>query len=103
MAYSTSFPPVLVTQPMAFGRGSTFGSTVGSTLCGAAQWIYCSSHTQAEIGTSDFVTNGQTLGMRPGDGLLNMQISGKHSYHRVVSLTSTSVTFSAGLCISSAS
>jgi hypothetical protein len=38
MAYSTSFPPVLAVQPMAFGSGSTQGSTIGSTASGGRLW-----------------------------------------------------------------
>ena len=97
-------PPFIMVQPMAIGRdNSTHGSTVGSSLIGGTMWGYISSHTQAEVGTSDFVTDGSKLGMKQGDILWNMQIAGKVSFHRVTGVVSTSVTFSAGLAISSAS
>ena len=96
-------PPVLAFQPIAFGSGSTFGSTVGSTALGGRLWVYVSTHVQATVGASDFITDGQKLGMKPVDAILNMATNSGHSYHRITALTSTSVVISAGLMISSAS
>ncbi len=100
---SSPNPPSMVLQPIALGGGSTYNSTVSSSLIGGKLWIYVSTHLQAAFGTSDFVTDGLKLGMKPGDMVLNNVIGGAVSFHRVVSLTSTSVTFSAGLMVSSAS
>lgn len=96
-------PPVCVVQPIAFGGGSTFNSTVASTLIGGKLWFYVSSHTQAEVGTSDFISDGQALGMKPGDMLIVNQVSGKVSFHRCTALGSTYASLSVGFSISSAS
>jgi uncharacterized membrane-anchored protein len=96
-------PPVLLFQPMAFGSQSTYGSTIGSTLIGGKVWFYQSTHVQATVGTSDFITDGLDLGMKQGDILFNNAINLALSVHRVTNVVSTSVTLSAGLMISSAS
>ena len=96
-------PPVMFVQPLAFGAGSTFGSTVGSTAIGGRFSLYQSTHVQATVGTSDFITDGVALGMKPGDIIFSNVISGALSIHRVTGITSTSVLISAGLMVSSAS
>lgn len=96
-------PPVLVIQPISFGSQSTYGSTVGSTLIGGKIWLYQSTHVQATVGTSDFITDGVKLGMKQGDILFSNMIGGALSIHRISGITSTSVILSAGLMVSSAS
>jgi hypothetical protein len=103
MAYSSSFPPAVALQAMALGGGSTYGSTVVGSLIGGKLWVYISSHTQAEVGTSDFLPDGTILGYKVGDAFENWQIAGKHSRHRVTAVGSTFVGLSVGFCISSAS
>lgn len=106
MAYSTSFPPVLAFQAVAFGRGSTFGSTLGSTEVGGNFWIYASSHLQTDVATANFITNGGDLGMRPFDVIMAISFSSGVSFHRVLStgISSTGgVSTSVGQVISSAS
>ncbi len=90
-------PPVLLSaQPIAFGSSNSV--SLGSKL-----WAYNSTHLQTDVGASDFITDGKALGMSVHDCLFAISQSSAVSFHRVTSLTSTSVTFSAGLVISSAS
>ena len=99
-------PPVLLVQPIAFGRGSTFGSTIDSSSVGGAVWYYCSTHIQTDLATANFITDGGKLGMKPFDLILNNSIGGQISWHRVFStgISSTGgVHASAGLLVSSAS
>jgi hypothetical protein len=106
MAYSTSFPPVLAVQPMAFGSGSTQGSTIGSSAIGGRLWFMCSTHLQTDVATANFITNGGDLGMKPHDVIMHVSLSSGVSFHRVFStgISSTGgVHASAGLTISSAS
>lgn len=100
---SSPNPIVLALQPMSLGSGSTFNSTVNSTLIGNKLWIYTSTHVQATVGTSDFVSDGQALGVKPGDGLYNFVVSGAVSFHRFTAVGSTYASLSLGLMISSAS
>ena len=99
-------PPVLAVNPMAFGGGSTFNSTVGSTLLGGRLWLYTSTHLQTDVGTSDFISDGLALGMKGGDFILAQKISAGAtavSFHSVRTVGSTFVSCSPGLVISSAS
>ena len=99
-------PPVMALNPMAFGGGSTFNSTVGSTLLGGRLWFYNSTHLQTDVGTSDFISDGRDLGMKAGDFILAQNISANASavhFHRVTVVGSTYVSCSVGLVISSAS
>ena len=96
-------PPHLFIQPVAFGSQSTYGSTVNSTLIGGKFWLYQSTHVQATVGASDFITDGLKLGMKQGDIIFSNVIGGALSIHRVTGVTSTSVSISAGLMVSSAS
>ena len=97
----------MVVQPLALGQGSTFNSTVGSTLLGAGRiWFYNSTHIITDVGTSDFISDGQALGMRPGDVVFASNISAGASalhLHVVRTVGSTFVSCSAGLTVSSAS
>ena len=96
-------PPALFVQPMAFGSGSTFGSTVGSTILGGRLWWYVSTHLQTDVGTSDFISDGQVLGMKVRDVILSISLSSAVSFHRITAIGSTYVSCSPGLLISSAS
>jgi hypothetical protein len=103
--YDSTAPntPVAAINPMAFGSGSTLHGVGSSAGVGGKTWLYISTHTQAEVGTSDFISDGRQLGMKIGDSLINAQIAAKHSFHRVTNVSSTFTSLSAGLCISSAS
>ena len=113
MAYqptgSTAYanPPQLLVSPMWVGRGSTFGSTIGSTLLGGGSvWLYRSTHLNTDVGTSDFISDGLALGMKQGDFVLNVRLTAEASqvhFHRIIAIGSTFVNCSPGLCISSAS
>ena len=99
-------PPVLAVNPMAFGGGSSFNSTVGATLLGGRLWLYHSTHIITDVGTSDFISDGLALGMKAGDAILATNISGGASavhFHSVRTVGSTFVSCSPGLTISSAS
>lgn len=96
--------PVLAVNPMTFGGGSTFGSTIESTLLGGRLWFYNSTHLQTDVGTSDFISDGFALGMKQNDLIIANSIGTSGiSFHRVTSVGSTFVSCSAGLLISSAS
>lgn len=64
MAYSSTNPPVLVSQP--------FGSRAGGL------WTYLSSHDVASVAASSFFSNGYSLGMQSGDfiGVVQMSSNG---------------------------
>lgn len=101
---SSAVVPVLVSQGIAStGIGSTAPSTSYKGAIGK-QWIYTSTHTQAEAAATGFFTDARVLGMAIGDAVLvvgstTMVISN----HVVNALSSTGGTLSAGLLISSAS
>lgn len=103
--YSSSSPnpPMLAVQPMAFGGGSTFNSTEGATLIGGRLWVYVSTHLQTDVGTSDFISDGQALGIKRHDVLIHVSLSSAVSFHRCSTVASTFASFSAGLVLSSAS
>lgn len=73
-------------------------------IAGQRKWQYVSSHTQAEVGTSDFISDGLNLGMKVGD---TVTVIGSTTYvrseHAVRAVGSTYVSLSAGLLVSSAS
>ncbi len=56
MAYSTSNPPNLVSQPMARG-------TNGETR----QWVYNHTDASTVVRASGYFTNGFAIGLRKGD------------------------------------
>ena len=88
---------------MAFGGGSTFNSTVDQSLIGGRLWVYCSSHLQTDVGSSDFISDGLALGMKRHDVILAISLSSAVSFHRVSTVQSTYTSCSPGLMISSAS
>ena len=94
-------PPVLLIQPLAFGSGSTFGSTVGSTAVGGRIWWYVSTHLRTDVGTSDFISDGQALGMKPYDVIIAVSMSSGVSFHRCSAVGSTYVSFTSGVTVSS--
>lgn len=94
---SSPNPPVLLSaQPIAFGSSNAVAR-------GGKLWAYDSTHLQTNVGTSDFISDGQALGMAPGDCLIAVSQSSAVSFHRVLAVGSTYTGFSAGLVISSAS
>jgi hypothetical protein len=89
MAYNTANPPLLKgDQPIAIPRF----------------WGYYSTHTQLEVGTSDFISNGSSLGMLAGDTVLVTESTTfDQSLHTVRVVGATYVSLSVGQLISSAS
>lgn len=97
--------PVLLFQPMAFGR-SAIGSTTfgaGSSNVGGAWWAYTSTHLQTDVGSSDFINDAVALGIRVKDVLFHNSLSSGFSVHRCSAIGSTFGSFSAGVTVSSAS
>ncbi len=89
MAYATTNPPLL--------RGD-------QPIAGPRSWIYKSTHTQLEVGTSDFISNGQAVGMIAGDSVTATQSTTYEiSFHSVLVVASTFASLSVGQMISSAS
>ena len=82
--------------------GQSIGSTRGKC------WEYHSTHVRDTVVGAGFITDGQSLGMRPGHAVSVFQStagSTTHilSYHTVLSDSSTGVTLSQGFIVSSAS
>lgn len=101
---SVANPPFLISQGIAStGIGSTAPST-GTRGPTPSQWMYKSTHTQAESAAAGFFTDARILGMKLGDmvmviGSTTMVLSN----HTVQALSSTGASLSAGLLVSSAS
>ena len=94
-------PPFLMAaQPIAFG--STQGSLAQGGAGGGNLWVYNSTPLQTDVGTSDFIEDGNDLGIRAGDILFAIGASGV-SLHRCSSAGSTFASFTAGLLVSSQS
>lgn len=53
MAYATSNPPKLMTQPLGGGAGKI--------------WLYRSTDTASDVDAANYITNGGSLGMSVGD------------------------------------
>ena len=88
MAYETGNPPHLRgDQPVAAPR----------------DWVYSSTHLQSEVGTSDFISNGQALGMALLDTVTVINSSNVVSIHCVNGIGSTYTGLTSGLLVSSAS
>ncbi|MDX1742934.1 MAG: hypothetical protein R3186_04990 [Ruegeria sp.] len=87
MAYSTSNPPVCMSQ------------TIGGTF---NLWVYKSTDAPADVDASGYFTDGWDLGMRAGDVVFVIDtdatpIAGQ--IHLVTSATSTAVDLSDGTAI----
>lgn len=94
-------PPVgPIGQTIAFG--STQSTLTNSGAGGGRLWIYNSTHLQTDVGASDFISDGQDLGMLQDDIVFAVGASGL-SIHQVTSVGSTFVSLTAGLLVSSAS
>lgn len=84
MAYSTSTPPVLQSQP----------------INGPRVWFYQSADAQTDVRVSGYFTNGWELGMRAGDIVYVTDTdTQQQSIHSVVSASSTAVDLSDGTAI----
>lgn len=53
MAYSTSLPPALVSQPIGGGAGKV--------------WVYRSTDASTDVDAANYITNGGSLGMAVAD------------------------------------
>ena len=89
MAYSTSNPPVLVTQG----------------IVGSRHWVYSSADTDALVQVSGYFSNGWDLGMRAGDTVMVIDNDASPIavvHHVVVSATSAAVDLDDGVPVSGA-
>ena len=91
MAYSTSAPPVLITQAMA----------------GVRIWFHTSADATAAADASGFITDGQLLGMKVNDMVIHDDSTTDATaitMHKVISLSTSddSVDLSDGVVIGSA-
>lgn len=106
MAYSGSTSGSTVANPPALTQSWLAGSTnTGAAgLTATSQFVYRSTHTQAETAATGFITDAKNLGMSLGDSVL---VLGSTTYilshHTVQAVSSTGATLSAGLLVSSAS
>lgn len=76
MAYSTSAPPILLTQPIA----------------GVRLWFHTSADATAAVDASGFITNGGALGMKVNDFVLHKDSTTDATaatMHKVVTVSST--------------
>ena len=76
MAYSTSAPPVLITQAIA----------------GLRIWYHTSADATADVDASVFITNGGALGMKAGDVVYHKDSTTNATaltMHKVVTVSST--------------
>jgi len=92
MAYSTSAPPVLITQAVA----------------GLRIWYHASADATAATDASGFITNGGQLGMKAGDIVYHKDSTTEATaltMHKVVTVSATSpgaVDLSDGVVVGSA-
>lgn len=97
-------PPVLVTQGIAAQSSNVTGSTVPRGV--PRTWTYVSTHFSSDIAVANFFTDGQKLGMLPGDHVIHTSF-GSTAYeisdHAVVAVGSTTTKVTDGLIVSSAS
>lgn len=101
---SSANPPSLISQGIATAKLNSTAPSTGTGQRTPKQWVYHSTHTQAEAAATGFITDARALGMTIGDSVLvigstTMVISS----HVVNALSSTGCTLSAGLLVSSAS
>ena len=76
-ASSVSNPPRLLVGQIASIPGTTGLSTATATQHqqGGQLWFYSSTNLSTDILASNFFTDGQALGMRPGDVIIGNQFS----------------------------
>jgi hypothetical protein len=76
MSYSTSAPPILMTQPVA----------------GIRTWYHTSADATGDVDVSGFITNGGALGMKAGDIVYHKDSTTNATamtMHKVVTVSST--------------
>lgn len=83
MAYSTSNPPVLISQSLGGNHG--------------AVWLYKSADDDATVNGASYFSNGVTLGMKVGDIVLVIDTTTpKGSFCFVTSVSGDAVTTAFG-------
>lgn len=95
MAYAPIGSTVVGTHPFPVQ-----GIAAGASAYGL--WIWPSSYLQAEIGASDFVSDGQDMGMKLDDAVILINSSGV-SCLQVSAIGATFTSFNLGGMLSSAS
>ena len=96
MAYAEIGSTVVGTHPFVV-QGIAAGSTAN------ALWIWPSTYLQAELGASDFISDGQAMGMNVGDAILSINSASGVSVLRVTAIGATFTSLNAGGMVSSAS
>lgn len=84
MAYYSSTEATSVSNPprLIFGAMTALHATTGLSTATATQhqqggqlWFYSSTNLSTDVLASNFFTDGQKLGMRPGDVVIGNQFS----------------------------
>ena len=70
-------PPRLLIQSLTRTAGTTGLTTAPSApnSQGGSLWYYCSTNLSTDVLASGFFSDGEVLGMAPGDIVLNVQFS----------------------------
>lgn len=76
-ASSVANPPRQMVQSIAANQGTTGLTTAPSApgAQGGGLWFYCSTNATTDIVASGFFTDGEALGMRPGDMVMGAQFT----------------------------
>lgn len=76
-ASSVSNPPRQLIQSIG-GSFNTTGLTTNPNAPGAqggGLWFYCSTNLTTDLVAANFFSDGEALGMKPGDAVMGMQFS----------------------------
>jgi hypothetical protein len=79
MAYSTSNPPV----KHGSGLLTQFNASE-SASAGGSMWVYKSADLIATVEGANYFSNGQALGMQPGDLVYILDTTSPHAYLETV-------------------
>tara|TARA_R110000737_G_scaffold193828_1_gene215064 strand:- start:245 stop:535 length:291 start_codon:yes stop_codon:yes gene_type:complete len=96
MAYASIGSTVVGSHPSIGFQPIAMGST------GFGNWVWSSTYLQAEIGASDFISDGQDIGLKVNDIIEHTGSSGV-SVHRVTAVGATFTSLSLGNLSASAS
>lgn len=97
MAYSTSNPPVAISQPL-----TRAGSTVSLTDNKPSLFFYSSTNLTTDMTAANFFSNARDLGMREGDMVQGVQYTSAGS-SRITFLGSIGAVSTAGAALSTGS
>lgn len=90
MAYSTANPPSKLTLGPLAGFNTTESTSAGGDI-----WLYKSADVIATVEGANYFTNGQALGMQPGDLVYILDTTTPHAYlETVATVTGNGATLS---------